>query len=160
MAQAVEASMKRAFADIAAPARGALEEAVKPVIEQFSGLEHRTRGLQKAAERAMQWFSYKWMALIAAGFVGICAVAWGSVLWQRYQVNVLTVQRAALEADIAEMQINQAALAKKGARIKFADCGGRVCIVANKNQGEGASDWHAFWSNTQTGQPLVIPQGY
>ena len=56
--------------------------------------------------------------------------------------------------------INAEALAKKGARIKMTDCGGRLCIVASKNQGEGASDWHGNWNNAQTGQTFVIPQGY
>jgi hypothetical protein len=44
--QAVEASMKGAFAEIAAPARTALEQAVKPVIEQFLGLAKRTQQME------------------------------------------------------------------------------------------------------------------
>ena len=57
------------------------------------------------------------------------------------------------------MQINAEALAKKGARIKITDCGGRLCIVASKNQTGSFSDWHGLW-NDKTGQTMVIPNGY
>jgi hypothetical protein len=157
---AVAGSMKRAFADIAGPASSALDEAVKPVIDRFSRLEQLAAGMEHKAQHALRWFSYKWIALIAASSMGICVTAWASVWWQRNQVNELTEKKTALEADISHMQINAEALAKKGARIKMTDCGGRLCIVASKNQGEGASDWHGNWNNAQTGQTFVIPQGY
>jgi hypothetical protein len=158
-AQAVEASMQRAFVDIAAPARTALEAAVKPVIDRFSQFEQRTLQMEARARKAMTWFSTKWIALTAAGFVGMTAMAWGAVWWQRNAVTELTAQKTALEADIAEMQVNAAALAKKGARIKITDCGGRLCIVASKNQTGSFSDWHGLW-NDKTGQTMVIPNGY
>jgi hypothetical protein len=64
----------------------------------------------------MTWLSVKWIALTAAGFVGMSAMAWASVGWQRHAVNELTEQETGLEADIAEMQVNASTLAKKGAR--------------------------------------------
>lgn len=159
-AQAVEASMKNAFVDIAAPARKALEAAVKPVSEQFLGLAQRILQLEATARRVMTWFSVKWIALTAAGFMGLSAMAWASVWWQRNQVNELTAQKTALEADIAEMQVNAATLAKKGGRIKITDCGGRLCIVASKNQTGTFSEWHGLWNDVKTGQTMVIPNGY
>jgi AcrR family transcriptional regulator len=159
-AQAVAASMQSAFVDIAEPARKALEAAVKPVAEQFLGLAQRILQLEAKARNAMTWFSAKWIALTAAGFVGMSAIAWASVGWQRTQVNELTAQKTALEADIAEMQANAAALAKKGARIKIVDCGGRLCIVASKNQTGTFSEWHGLWNDAKTGQTMVIPNGY
>ncbi len=156
---AVAGSMKRAFADIAGPASSALDEAVKPVMEKFSRLAQLAFEMEKTAQHALRWFSYKWIALIAAAFVGIGAMAWASVWWQRNQVSELTEQKSALEADIAQMQINAEALAKQGARIKITDCGGRLCIVASKNQTGSFSDWHGLW-NDKTGQTMVIPNGY
>jgi Ribonuclease G/E len=158
--QAVEASMQLAFVDIGEPARKALEAAVKPVHEQFLGLAQRILQLEVMARRAMTWFSVKWIALTAAGFVGMSAMAWGSVWWQRNIVRDLTEQKTALETDIAEMQLNAAALAKKGARIKIVDCGGRLCIVASKNQTGSFSEWHGLWNDNKTGQTMVIPNGY
>ncbi len=156
---AVTGSMKRAFADIAGPASSALDEAVKPLMEKFSRLAQLAFEMEKTAQHALRWFSYKWIALIAAAFVGIGAMAWASVWWQRNQVSELTEQKSALEADIAQMQINAEALAKQGARIKITDCGGRLCIVASKNQTGSFSDWHGLW-NDKTGQTMVIPNGY
>ncbi len=156
---AVAGSMKRAFADIAGPASSALDEAVKPLMEKFSRLAQLAFEMEKTAQHALRWFSYKWIALIAAAFVGIGAMAWASVWWQRNQVSELTEQKSALEADIAQMQINAEALAKQGARIKITDCGGRLCIVASKNQTGSFSDWHGLW-NDKTGQTMVIPNGY
>jgi hypothetical protein len=115
--------------------------------------------MEATARRAMTWFSVKGIALGAAGFVGISAMAWASVWWQRTQVMELMAQKTALEADIAEMQVNAAALAKKGGRIKITDCGGRLCIVARKNQTGDFSDWHGPW-NDEAGQTMVTPSGY
>jgi hypothetical protein len=52
-AQAVDASMQRAFVDIAAPARTALDAAVKPLIDRFSQLERRTLQMETTARKAM-----------------------------------------------------------------------------------------------------------
>jgi hypothetical protein len=124
-------------------------------------------GLQKDIERArgaMKWFSYRWVAIAGLTLVLLSAlgfgVLWASLTWQRHELAELTEQRTALEADIAEMQVNAAALAKKGARIKIVDCGGRLCIVASKNQTGSFSDWHGLWNNATTGQTMVIPNGY
>jgi hypothetical protein len=108
----------------------------------------------------MTWFSSKWITLTAAAFVGMSAMAWASVWWQRQQVNDLTEQKTALEADVAAMQVNVSELAKKGGRIKITDCGGRLCIVASKNQTGSFSDWHGLWNDNKTGQTMVIPNGY
>src|SRR5450631_1567486 len=70
-AQSVEASMQHAFVDIAAPARGALEAAVKPLIDRFAQFEQRTLQMEAKARNAMTWFSTKWIALTAAGFIGM-----------------------------------------------------------------------------------------
>ena len=48
---------------------------MKPVTEQFLGLAQRILQMETIARRAMTWFSYKWLALVAAGFAGMCAVA-------------------------------------------------------------------------------------
>ncbi len=56
------------------------------------------------------------------------------------------------------MQTTVAALDKRGGRIRFRDCGGRVYIVTNPDQGQGVQVW-AAWKDMQTGTPLVISRG-
>lgn len=160
-AEAVDTSLQRAFVDIAEPARKALEAAMKPVIDGFSQFEQRTRQMEITARRAMSWFSVKWIALAAAGFVGLSAMAWASVWWQRTQVTELTAQKTALEADIAEMKITAAELAtKKNGRLRTTTCGGRLCIVASADQGKDAPALNTKWRDPKTLEPLVIAAGY
>jgi hypothetical protein len=132
-----------------------------------SAVKEAFEGLQKDIERArgaMKWFSYRWIFMVVMSLVGLFALggglAWALVALQRHQVTELIERKTALEADIAEMQVNAAALAKKGARIKIEDCGGRLCIVADKRQSDDATDWHGIWNNAKTGQTFVIPKGY
>jgi len=140
--------------------RGVTRAAGSAVKEAFAGLQsdiERARG-------AMKWFSYRWMGIVGLSLMGLGVLEggliWGALAWQRHQVTELIERKTALEADIVEMQLNAAALAKKGARIKIEDCGGRLCIVADKRQSDDATDWHGIWNNAKTGQTFVIPSGY
>lgn len=122
--------------------------------------------LQKDIERArgaMKWFSYRWVVIVGLSLLGLGSLAvgliWASLAWQRHEVLQLTEQRTAIEADIAEMQVTQATLAKKGARIKPTTCGGRLCVAVSTDQGESHVDWTGAW-HSPDGTPLVIPKGY
>ena len=84
---------------------------------------------------------------------------WASLTWQRHEVAELMEQRTAIEADIAEMKVTQAALAKKGARFKTSTCGGRLCVAVSTDQGQSTVDWTQAWHGAD-GVPLVIPKGY
>jgi hypothetical protein len=55
-AEAVDASLQRAFVDIAEPARKALEAAMKPVIDGFSQFEQRTGQMDCARGRGLRGF--------------------------------------------------------------------------------------------------------
>jgi len=138
---------------------GVTQAAGSAIKDSFTGLQ----GDIERARGAMKWFSYRWMVMVGVSLMGLGALGagliWTSLAWQRHEVDGLIEQKEALEADIAEMQVNAAALAKKGARIKITDCGGRLCIVASKNQTGSFSDWHGLW-NDKTGQTMVIPNGY
>jgi len=130
------------------------------VTDAFAGLQRdivRARG-------AMRWFSYRWIVIVGVSLVGLFALggglAWALVALQRHQVAELIERKTALEADIAEMMVNQAALAKKGARIKIDNCGGRPCIEVSPNQSENLTDWKGPWNNSTTGKSYVIPKGY
>ena len=144
---------------------GALREDVRiatatAVKEAFAGLQ----GDIGRARSAMKWFTYRWIVIVGLSLIGLGALAggliWGSLAWQRHEIEELMERKASIERDIAEMQINAAALAKKGARIKITDCGGRLCVVANKRQSDKTTDWHGIWNNAETGETFVIPSGY
>jgi len=158
--RAIDASLRSAIAEIADPARRALDQSVQPVMARFAQLGEEAARMEHSARRTAQWVTKRWLAVIAAGFGGMLLVAWMAVWWQRHEVGELVAQKVALEADLAQLQANVDALEKKGGRIKLEDCGGRVCLVASSNQGKGTVSWKGFWTKKETGQALVIPQGY
>ena len=98
------------------------------------------------------WFAWKCVALAVGGLAGVCLVAYGSLWWQMHQIESLSEQKAELEANVALLE-------KRGGKIKMNTCGGRLCIEASTNQGEGMTDWSGSWK-TPDGTPMVIPRGY
>ena len=59
---------------------------------------------------------------------------------------------------MAELKANLAAFAKKGARVKLSDCGGRWRLKNNPSQSEAATKLDGPWTKP-TGRSYVIPKG-
>jgi hypothetical protein len=158
---AVDDAVRDSLAGASDAAAKALGEAAKPVIGRLSGVVQAASDAEGSMRNAGAWFAWKWVAVAAGGLVGVCLVAYASLAWQLHQVSSLRDEKASLAADVAQLQANVAALEKKGGRIVMTTCGGRLCIEASSNQGQGAEQWHgANWSNKETGVQLVIPRGY
>jgi cell division protein FtsB len=159
--EAVGASVSKSLAGASDAAAKAIGEAARPVIGSLSGVVRAARDAEGSMRNAGAWFAWKWVAVAAGGLVGVCLVAYASLAWQLHQVSSLRDEKASLAADVAQLQANVAALEKKGGRIVMSNCGGRLCIEASSNQGQGSEHWHgANWSNKDTGVQLVIPRGY
>jgi len=80
------------------------------------------------------------------------------------QIADLRVEKAQLRLEKAELEASIADLHKRGAKIKIAQCGARLCIEASTNQGTDAAG-NAYtmgsWLTTDgRSVPLVIPRGY
>lgn len=132
-------------------ARLALAGATKAAVDVTSTLE-----------TAAQWFSWKVFVLAAAGLAGICLVAWASIWWPRYRITSLIEQKAALQMDVAELQTNVEALAKKGGKIKMNVCGPkkRLCVEVDPDQeAKGWEDFKGPFSGDGRGT-YIIPKGY
>jgi hypothetical protein len=159
--EAVGTSMRQSLAGASQTAANALGEAAKPVIRSLSGMVQAAQDAEGAMRSAGAWFAWKWVAVAAGGLIGVCLVAYASLAWQLHQVSSLRDDRAALAADVAQMQATVSALEKKGGRIVMTTCGGRLCIEASSNQGAGVEQWKGGnWSNKETSVQLVIPRGY
>jgi len=159
--EAVGTSVRQSLAGASQTAANALGEAAKPVIRSLSGVVQAAQDAEGSMRSAGAWFAWKWVAVAAGGLIGVCLVAYASLAWQLHQVSILRDDRAALAADVAQMQANVSALEKKGGRIVMTTCGGRLCIEASSNQGAGAEQWKGGnWSTKQTNVQLVIPRGY
>jgi hypothetical protein len=159
--EAVGASVRQSLAGASEAAAKALGEAAKPVINSLSGVVQAASDAEGSLKNAGQWFAWKWVAVAGGGLVGVCLVAYVALAWQLQQVKSLSEEKAELVADVAQLQANVSALAKKGGRIVMTTCGGRLCIEASSNQGAGAEQWKGgTWSSKESGVQLVIPKGY
>lgn len=134
--------------EVAAEARKALEgssaraKAAAQALEQASR-ELRQHSLLHAA------------GITAGGSFGIVAaliVAAWFYLPSKSEMAALRAERTQLQASIED-------LAKRGARIKIDNCGGRLCVVVDTDQGQSHVDWRGAW-HAVDGEPLAIPKGY
>src|SRR5471032_1108489 len=125
-----------------------------------TALNTATEALTEAVDKvrnAGAWISWKFALVFALS--GAAAVATNYAIGRftlpdRAEIEALRSEKAELEASIAD-------LSKRGGKIKFNTCGGRLCIEASSNQGETAPKWEgAAWHNEQNGVALVIPRGY
>lgn len=158
--EAVSASVKQSLAGASEAAADALAEAAKPVMGRLAGVVQAAHDAEGSMRRAGAWFAWKWVAVAAGGMVGVCLLAYMALAWQLLQVRSLGNEKAALAADVVQLQANVAALEKRGGRIVLSTCGKRLCIEASSNQGKGAEKWKGVWENKESGITFVIPRGY
>ena len=111
--EAIGASVRESLAGASDTAAKALDDAAQPVIGRLSSVVQAAHQAESSMRNAGAWFSFKWIALAAAGMVGVCGMAYASLEWQLYQIGGLRIQKAELEADVAQMQDNVAVLEKR-----------------------------------------------
>lgn len=160
--EAVGASVRQSLAGASDAAAKALGEASRPIVMQLSGVVKAASEAEGKLSGAVAAFGWRWAMLAggaaAGGIAAVLLAAWLAVWWQRHQVERLAEQKAALQADVAQMQASVKELEKRGGRIVMTTCGGRLCIEASKDQGGGGKS--GVWRNKETGVQFVIPKGY
>jgi hypothetical protein len=168
---AVDMAIKRALENASGAATAVIDTAAKPMLDQLSGMAAQAQQAEQQLNKATASFGWKWAALaggaLALTLATFMLVAWMSIWLQRFQVTELAEQKTRLQAEVAQLQTQVAVLAKKGARIKLATCGGRLCIEASSDQGKGEAkgrsnghQWSGPWKDKENGVALVIPNGY
>lgn len=162
----VQVSVSDSFCEVSEAAVGALDRASKPVVERLAGVTRSLGEMEGRMSKAVSSFGWRW-ALVAGGTAAgaiacVLLAGWLSVWWQRHQVETLVEQKAQLQVDVAELQTNVDALAKKGGRIRLEHCGpeSRLCVEITPNQGKGLEDFPGSWRNEEQTRRYVIPKGY
>lgn len=164
--EAVGVAVRDSLAGASQTASTALETAVKPILGKLSSVVQAAGEAEGKLNTATESFGWKWAAvasIIGAGaIVTVLAVAWGAAWYQRSQVESLAGQKAALQADVAQLQASVDALEKKGGRIRLDRCGpdNRLCVEIAPNQGKGMEDFHGSWQDDKGNRRFVIPRGY
>ena len=150
----VAATVRQSLAGASQTAATALETATAPILNRLTGVTTATAQAGDTLRDAAAWFAWKWVAVAFAGLAGVCLVAYASLWWQMHQIESLSEQKAELEANVALLE-------KRGGKIKINNCGGRLCIEASTNQGQGKTDWSGTWKTRDGNEtPLIIPRGY
>ena len=138
---AVGASVRESLEDVAQTAAEALEKATQPVIGRLSEVVQAAKEAEGSMRNAGAWFAWKWVAVAAAGLAGVCLVAYAALAWQMYQVRQVVEQKAALAAEITQLQAKVDALEKRGGKLITNTCGGRLCFEVSSDQGKGGNHW-------------------
>ena len=158
------ATIQKATGDAAARAVvesiGQAPKTAKTALNQAAGALHEAT---EQVRSAGAWLTFKVAASVAgAGLVMVLAMyVLGRFMlpsdadWQ--ELAQLRIEKAELEANIAD-------LTKRGAKIKFTNCGNRLCIEASSNQGKDKAGNQVPIGSWQTVDgrkvTLVIPRGY
>ena len=160
--EAVSIAVERSMAGASKTAASALSSATAPVISKLSDVVRVAAEAEGRLRNAGAWFAWKWVAVAAGGLFGVCALAYVSLAWEMHKVSSLRDDQATLTADIAKMQANADALAKKGRRISLSKCGpdNRLCVEVASKQGDGVDDYQGSWQSDDKLHQYVIPNGY
>jgi hypothetical protein len=166
--KAVTSGIGESLNGIAGEIQTALDEALKPIIGDLVGAARSANQVEEKLNRVKNSFGWKWALVVGGTALALVAVislfAWGAVWYQRYQVEKLIDEKAALQTQVAELQDNVNLLAKKGGRIKLGSCGpkNRLCVQIESNQGDGAAqqDFKGAWYSDDGKTQFVIPKGY
>lgn len=136
---AIDKAVRDSLAGAAETAAAALGEATKPILGKLAGVIQAAGNAEDKLNDAGAWFAWKWVAVAAGGLVGVCLVAYAALAWQLHQVNALGEEKAALQAEVVQLQANANDWAKRAGRAKLEKCGeqGRLCVRVDKTGGFG-----------------------
>lgn len=140
---AVVASVQKALAGASEVASAAFAEASKPVLGRLSSVVKTAGEVETTLSDAVTGFGWRWGLLVwicaAAGILVVFLAAWLAIEWQRHEIGELQAEKLALRAEVAQLQANANAWAKRGGRAKLETCGerGRLCVRVDLSGGYG-----------------------
>ena len=153
----------------------ALDNAAEAALEKFSArateLTEEMEKASKAISDVLEKTNTRHLMYIAKAvalafvllFVLMVAGA-AHTSYLRSELAELVERKATLKNEVAELDGQVAALAKRGGRIVYSTCNDgdkvRLCIAIATNQGFGQPQVKGVYANKTTGQTFVIPEGY
>jgi prefoldin subunit 5 len=112
-------------------------EAAGPTIAEFQQVAASAAGVEAKFRKAAAWVTWQHLSMVASGCASLVLAVWVAVAWQRQALTEIRDQKAALEGQIATLQVTVEQLAKAGGKIKFDQCGDakRKCVKVNSGMG-------------------------
>ncbi|WP_297576661.1 hypothetical protein [uncultured Deefgea sp.] len=161
-AQAVKAGVGASLQYVGDDTKTALENALKPIIGGLAGAARSANDVEAKLNRATASFGWKW-ALMAGGIAAgtlltVLLIAWGSVWYQRSQVETLIAERDALQAEVATLKAGAEDWAKRAGRAKLSKCNppdgkpSRLCVSVDQKAG--------LYGDSAKGEAYMVLKGY
>jgi hypothetical protein len=149
---ALEALPDNLVSAIKAGAVEAVQSAAQGAGQSFDGLRASAEQTDAVLAGSVARFRKEWAWTIAGFGAGLCllvfAVGCGISLWERHEIDRLTKQKEALEADVLALRATEKDFEHRGRRLIWNSCGGELCfLVSKRDQG---------WT-TAKGERFAIP---
>jgi len=93
------------------------------------------------------------LAAVVAVTLGVWLAVSTLVSWRNAELEQINTEIAQGKARLEELD-------RRGGKIEFEDCDGRLCVHASTNQGKDYKNWKGPWYSKKDGSPLVILRGY
>jgi cell division septum initiation protein DivIVA len=159
--ESVETILHDTLTTLSQRVEGAFQDAGRPLLHTLVRVTKAAEETEERLQRVVKSFRWQWGAI--AGGAALAAVV-TIILGVWLAVSTLVSWRSAelerLNTAIAQSEARLEALNRRGGKIEFEDCDGRLCVHAAKNQGKDYKNWIGPWYSKKDGSPLVIPRGY
>jgi|GEM_PF-2052449 len=159
--ESVETALHATLTTVSQRAGRAFEEAGRPLLHTLAEVTKAAEETEDHLQRAVKTFRWKWGAIAGgAALAAVVAVTLGVWLAASMLVSWQSAELERLNAEIAQREARLEELDRRGGKIEFEECDGRLCVHAAKNQGKDYKNWIGPWYSKKDGSPLVIPRGY
>ncbi len=138
---AVRSAVTDSLAGAATEGVAAVQAATKPLLGRLAGVTAEAGQAEAALRQVVLWASWRLLGWVMAAVAGLVLLGWlASTLvlwWDMGTIAAAQVQKAQLQAEMAEMQANHDGWVKAGMLGKLERCGpkARPCIRVDESAG-------------------------
>ena len=138
---AVRSAVTDSLAGAATEGVAAVQAATKPLLGRLAGVTAEAGQAEAALRQVVLWASWRLLGWVMAGVAGLVLLGWlASTLvlwWDNGAITEARMQKAQLQAEVAEMQANHDGWVKAGMLGKLERCGpkARLCIRVDEGAG-------------------------
>ncbi len=158
--ESVETALHATLMTASQQAERAFEEAGRPLLHILAGITKAAEETEERLQRAVKSFRWQWGAIAGgAALAAVVVVVLGVWLAVSTLVSWQSTELERLNTAIAQSEARLGELNRRGGKIEFEDCDGRLCVYAASNQGGYNKEWRPPWK-ARDGSPLVILRGY
>ena len=159
--ESVETTLHDTLTTLSQQAERTFKDAGQPLLRTLAEVAKSADAIEQRLQRAVKTFRWKWGAIAGgAALAAVLILIFGAWLAASTLVSWRSAELEQLNAEIAQRKARLEELDRRGGKIEFEDCDGRLCVHAAKNQGKDYKNWKGPWYSKKDGSPLVILKGY